>query len=235
MKHYDTLSPHERFVLMIEAMARKDEVECDRLEDSCPRLTYRAEDAEFRDRMRRVYHIAMTVALNMRAGLARVRMAEAFRETAPYFAAAVERFAKAAFLCGRAHGRAGAGLTSAGPYDPPALAEELVSDPQLQQELAEIRDVAAEVVREVAGTLHHAVGEADTAELLSQWEGFTRFCRDALHVEPLVLLRALGLGHSDPAAEVRAAYPDAAVDEAEIARWSEQWTRGWERRFAVRR
>jgi hypothetical protein len=79
-----------------------------------------------------------------------------------------------------------------------------------------------------------AVGEADAVELLSQWEGFARFCREALRVEPLVLLLALGLGHGDPAAEVRAAYPDAAVDEAEVARWSVQWARGWERRFAVR-
>jgi hypothetical protein len=61
------------------------------------------------------------------------------------------------------------------------------------------------------------VGEADAVELLSQWEGFARFCREALRVEPLVLLLALGLGHGDPAAEVRAAYPDAAVDEAEVA------------------
>jgi hypothetical protein len=86
-------------------------------------------------------------------------------------------------------------------------------------------------VREVADTLHYAVGEADAAELLSQWEGFTRFCRDALRIEPLVLLRALGLGHGDPAVEVRAAFPDAAVDEAEVSRWSVQWTHGWARRF----
>jgi hypothetical protein len=59
--------------------------------------------------------------------------------------------------------------------------------------------------------------------------------RFVLMIEAMVLLRALGLGHSDPAVEVRAAYPDAAVDEAEAVRWAAQWTRGWERRFAVRR
>ena len=43
------------------------------------------------DRMRRAYHVTMTVALNMRAGLARVRMAQAFRETAEMFAGEVVR------------------------------------------------------------------------------------------------------------------------------------------------
>src|SRR4051812_48847814 len=33
--HYEALSGHERFQLLVEAMARKDEVECKRLEDSC--------------------------------------------------------------------------------------------------------------------------------------------------------------------------------------------------------
>ena len=78
-KGYETLTGPERFVLLIEAMARKDEVECDRLEDTCPHLLYRCEDTEFRDRVRRAYHIAVTVCLNMREGLARIRMAEALR------------------------------------------------------------------------------------------------------------------------------------------------------------
>ena len=98
-RNYEALFPHERFVLTIEAMARGDEVECDRLEDTCPQFTYRAEDAEFRDRMRRVHGIASRVCLNMRAGLAQIRMAQTFREVYHHFAGPVERFATAAFLC----------------------------------------------------------------------------------------------------------------------------------------
>jgi len=41
-------------------------------------------------------------------------------------------------------------------------------------------------------------------EALSQWEGFGRFCRRHLGVEPLVLLRGYGLGSDDPAEEVLA-------------------------------
>jgi hypothetical protein len=85
-KHYETLSGPERFQLLIEAMARRDDVECDRLEDSCPKRVYRCDDADFRDRVRRAYSITVSVCLNMRAGLARIRMAETFKETSGHFA-----------------------------------------------------------------------------------------------------------------------------------------------------
>src|SRR3954462_11755391 len=102
--NYETLTGAERFTLMIEAMARKDEVECDRLEDSCPHLLYRCEDVEFRDRVRRAYHVAAAVCLNMREGLARVRMAEALRLTTEQWAVAPAKIAEVAFLYGRAYG-----------------------------------------------------------------------------------------------------------------------------------
>ena len=35
----------------------------------------------------------------------------------------------------------------------------------------------------------------------------------------------------DPAAEVRAAYPDATVDEAKAEHWAVNWAREWDRRF----
>src|SRR5688572_28050230 len=156
MKNYEQLTPHERFVLMVEAMARGDEVECDRLEDTCPQKVYRREDAEFRDRMKRAYMITMTVALNMRAGLARIRMAQAFRETAHLFAGEVAKFATAAYLCGRANGRAETGLESAGPTDPGAVVKELVAAGGFEQQKAEIREVAEDVVRKLADTLYEA-------------------------------------------------------------------------------
>lgn len=127
MKHYEQLTAHERFVLMLEAMARRDDTECDRLADTCPQKIYRCDDAEFRDRMKRAYHITMTVALNMREGLARIRMAKAFKEMAHLFSHEVAKLATAAYLCGRVNGWAEAGLDSAGPEDPEAIAKELVA------------------------------------------------------------------------------------------------------------
>jgi hypothetical protein len=68
-------------------------------------------------------------------------------------------------------------------------------------------------------------------EALSQWEGFGRFCRRQLGVEPLTLLHAYGIDWDDPAAEVLATYPEAKVDEAKAAQWEGSWAREWERRF----
>ena len=66
----------------------------------------------------------------------------------------------------------------------------------------------------VAKAVQESIGIGVGVEALSQWEGFGRFCRKHLGVEPLTLLRAYGLGKEDPAAEVLAIYPDAKADEA---------------------
>jgi hypothetical protein len=71
--HYACLTPAERFALTIEAMARGDENEADRLEDSCPRLTYSHADAKFQDRLRRSYTIALLAMVNLQKLLAVIR------------------------------------------------------------------------------------------------------------------------------------------------------------------
>ena len=46
-KHYDRLSPSERFTLDVEAQARGDETASRRLVDSCPRRNYSMTDWAF--------------------------------------------------------------------------------------------------------------------------------------------------------------------------------------------
>ena len=70
--------------------------------------------------------------------------------------------------------------------------------------------------------------------MLSQWEGFGRYCRKQLGVEPLTRLHAYGLAHDDPGAEVLATYPAAAVDEGRAKHWEGNWAREWERAFEQR-
>ena len=104
--------------------------------------------------------------------------------------------------------------------------------PDLKRRLAEVRDIVSDVIGRVAVALHEATGVAHAADVLAQWEGFGGFCRDVLGVEPLMLTAAFGLGR-DPAAAVLEAYPQIAVDEAEIARWTGEWARTWARRFGA--
>jgi hypothetical protein len=194
------------------------------------------EDAEFRDRMKRAYILTATVCLNMREGLAQLRMARAFEEMSDQFAGPVLRLATAALLWGRAYGHwEAAAVEEVGVPDPEALAAELRANPYLKEQLGGLRDGVGEAMRKVAANLQHAVGKARGADLLAQWEGFGRFCGEMLGVEPLALTAAFGLGDDDPAAEVRKVCPGAAVDEADVARWAGQWARTWGRRFGTQR
>jgi hypothetical protein len=203
-KDYETLTGPERFQLLIEAMAREDEVECKRIEDSCPTYVYRCEDAEFRERMRRAYHIAATVVLNMRQGIACIRMAEALRQTAGQFAVIPAKLASVAFLYGREYGHWEAGrVEQIDLPDRDALVAQVAANRDLGVQLDELRDVVGESVERVAQEIHALVGSVHAAELLSMWEGFGRFCRETLHMEPLTLVRACRLQRGDPAEAVQ--------------------------------
>jgi hypothetical protein len=215
-------------------MARRDDVECKRLEDSCPTHTYRCDDAEFRDRMRRAYGIAVSACLNMREGLARIRMAEAIRLTAGELAVVPAKVAQVAFLFGRAYGHWEAGAVNQVRLpDPKALAAEVAANEYLGEQLDGLREVVGETVDRVVQEIHASVGRVHAVEVLSMWEGFRRFSREMLGMEPLTLVRAYGLQRKEPAAEVLGIYPDAEPDEAEATLWAAQWCGGWERRFKL--
>lgn len=231
-KGYETLTGPERFVLLIEAMARKDEVECDRLEDTCPQLVYRCEDVEFRDRVRRAYHVAATVCLNMREGMAQIRMAEAIRLTATQFIDTPTRVAEVAFLYGREYGKWEAGaIDQIKMPNQASIQADISKDADLRKQLGDLREIVAHSVDLLATSVHESVGRVHAVELLSHWEGFSRFCRDTLGLDALTLVRAYGLQQRDLATEVLRAYPDARLDEAEATRIAEQCRSSWARRF----
>ena len=112
-----------------------------------------------------------------------------------------------------------------------ALEAELERCTGLGQQLNELREVAREGMRKLADTLKYAAGVVHAADLLSQWEGFGRFCRKHLGLEPMTVMSAYRLWPDDPAAEVLASYPDAKVDEGIASHWEGNWAREWGRRF----
>jgi hypothetical protein len=230
-RHYEAFSAHERFALTVEAMARRDDRETDRLGDSCPRLTYRAEDSAFRERMRLANMIANRVSLNMRAGLAQIRMGKVFHEQAEKFAGPSVRVAQAAFLFGREYGKWEAGaIDTIGLPDAPTLVDDVAADPELRRQLEELREVSEEAMRQSARTLLDAVGQLHASDLLSQWEGFGRFSRGSLGVEPVTVFHAFGLSRQDPTMEVHSVYPPARADDATAAEWARRWSWSCERR-----
>jgi hypothetical protein len=62
---YDRLTPEERMRAFIEALARRDEQELDRLNETCPRKTYVCDDWAYRGRLRDLWILAMGHALDI--------------------------------------------------------------------------------------------------------------------------------------------------------------------------
>ena len=60
---YENLNPRERLVAGIEALARKDEDEWNKLVDTCPKLTYQQEDLAFFGTFRRLTSEAISLEL----------------------------------------------------------------------------------------------------------------------------------------------------------------------------
>src|SRR4051812_31292753 len=230
-RSYVVLTPPERFSLMVEALARDDHTEADRLEDTCPKLNYSHNDWEFRDRLQRSYTIALLAWLNLQKLLAVIRCSGVLVDCHREFAHPPTLVATCAFLFGRQYGMWECGaIEEVEIPDLDGLKEEVKARPDLKQQLRELRECAELSVLRVAEEVRESVGVGVAVEALSQWEGFGRFCRKRLDVEPLTLLRAYELRREDPAAEVLAVYPDATFDEAKAAHWEGNWAREWERR-----
>ena len=231
-RNYKTLTAPERFVLMVEALARKDEVEADRLEDTCEKLYYRHNDAEFRDRLQRSYTIALLAMVNLQKHLAVIRCSNVLIEQHKVFSHGPTLAALCAFLFGRQYGLWETGaIEEIDIPDLDGLKAEAEGRPDLKRHLKELREVAEESVLRVAKEVQETIGIGVGVEALSQWEGFGRFCRRCLGVEPMVLLRAYEMVREDPAAEVLAIYPDAKADEARAEERAAHWAGEWERRF----
>jgi hypothetical protein len=159
-------------------------------------------------------------------------MARLFRELHRDFAWPPQLVATTAFLYGREYGRWESGAIESIPLiDAGETAALMKERPDLKEQLGQVQEIACDGLRTVAEWLQYAMGQAHAAEVLSQWEGFGRFCRKQLGVEPLAVMSAYRLGDSDPAAEVLAAYPDAKFDGAKAAEWEGNWVREWGRRF----
>ena len=233
-RNYAVLTPPERFALIVEAWARDDRDEADRLDDTCPKGDYRHNDAEFRDRMQRAYLIALLACLNLRGLLTTIRAGVIFKEQHRLYARGPTLVATCAFLYGRQYGHWECGaIEQIDPPDEASTKAELKQRPDLREQLKELKEIAAESVLKVAESVQEVIGIGVGVEALSQWEGFGRFCRKQLGVVPMTLLKAYGIDWEDPAAEVLAVYPDAKADEARAEERAVHWAREWERRFTV--
>jgi hypothetical protein len=188
--------------------------------------------SEFRDRVQRAYLIALMAWGNLQKMMAVIRTSTVFKDQHKLYARGPTMVARCAFLFGRQYALWEAGVIEQVELpDLDELKAEVKERPDLKEQLKELREVAELSVLQVADAMQESIGIGVGLEALSQWEGFSRFCRRCLGVEPLTLLAAYGVRCEDPAAEVLAVYPYAKADEAKAEERAGHWAGEWERRF----
>ena len=63
---YEQFAPQERLTLILEALARGDQAEADRLSGSCPRKTYTMRDAAYGERLDTAFDIMSIACIDLR-------------------------------------------------------------------------------------------------------------------------------------------------------------------------
>lgn len=208
-KMYETFSPAERLTLFLQAMARGDEGEAQRLWRSCPRRTYEQADVAFADRHQVAFDTAAVMAADLRHQCGRVRALRWGRELVGALTAYQGMIADLAFEEGMAlaEGRPQGRFFLPDEERKAALEKPVVAEPEKGtrrrrdaysiEELADRAEAVETRSREqgerVVAIL--AEGEREAAgDLAVGWAAFGRFCRERCGVEPQVLLGAWGLG-----------------------------------------
>jgi hypothetical protein len=115
-KLYDQLTVEERFRLRIQALARGDRADCERLDRACPSLQYR----DYCDRLDASEVLTLCVMVELLPKLAKLRMLSAVRPLVGYLEAAVEDGAAMGYLDGLDAGWRAAGKRGR----PPAVSDE---------------------------------------------------------------------------------------------------------------
>jgi hypothetical protein len=185
---YDRLTPEERFQLVLEAAARRDETEVERLVNTSPRYKYTfiQNDLAFASCLRACRQITICVCLMLMEILAKLSVIRTYQECVGLLSRSLvieyERGYRSGWVAGCEHTWLSAG--KAGPFpwrDNDYLgqrADEIAGTLAGEGENADGDDELAEVA------------EALATEVLTLWEAFSRFCQAEMGAEPESVLLA---------------------------------------------
>ncbi len=191
-RHYDRLTPEERFRLDVLAMARGDEQESERLVSSCPRFTYTTNDRAFTGRWSAAENITLRMAAPLLDQLGRLRIVDAFRVMIPYQQTIYSNMTFDAYYKGHEAGSYHAWNAADQSGHPPAWPkgddpeeiwepDEDERDPAMERDEAELEAAVekyGEFLPEVLDRLEReCVGAAFTL-----WTGYAAFCEECAGV-----------------------------------------------------
>jgi hypothetical protein len=234
---YDRFTPDERFLLTLEALARGDEQEAERLSESCPRRTYTMNDVAYEDRMSAGPRITMAICLDLAPRLAKLRMIEAMRAIQPHVRTLWQNDADEAYFDGHQAGSHHAWRAAGMEGDPPGWEDweeeeepgEEAFDPTIESDLDNISSRVEETttfVSEVLDRLERKV----VAEVRAIWEAFTGFCEEELGFAPEMLLKAYFEPMLEQIEELKtlASKPDTPGPDPEVlAEYKETLSKLW--------
>jgi hypothetical protein len=174
---YDQLTPEERFRLFIEAQARGDETEAQRLAGTCQRYTYTftCNDLAFADRVRASRRITVDTCLMLMQPLTKLMMARAFTEYSSLLLESLRAESPWGYQkgwedgCDHAWQTAGKGETFPWKGDSDHMAREV--EEALANESRSLDNSPDELDKTV---------QTLTVEVLTLWEAFSRFCRSEM-------------------------------------------------------
>src|SRR5215211_2871022 len=184
-RHYDRLTPEERFKLDVLAMARDDAAESERLTNTCPRRSYIMNDWGFVGRWEAARELAMLAYMDVARCLNKIKMIAAFRGMFPYLSTIWEDDVHGAYFDGHEAGSRHAWNRSGKAGEPPGW--------EADEEEAE-RNAAPTIdedLKKWAGEGRYARLEGKLEEMerelvreaLTPWLGFADFCAQEMGLE----------------------------------------------------
>jgi hypothetical protein len=186
-RHYDRLTPEERFRLDVLAMARGDKQESERLVTSCPRFTYTMNDRGFTWRWVGALDLALRVYLDMAGYLDRIKTIEAVRAVLPYH----ETFARERMLDAFVEGHRGGARQGWREAGGEGVAPEWPLEGVDEEKVDELAKSGVSVLPEILDGLERQ----QATYALTIWHGFGAFCEDRMGLAATKVL-GVALEHS---------------------------------------
>lgn len=211
---YDRLTPEERFRLSLEAGARRDHDERERLVMACPKKTYRMPDVAFMDRGQVSERIAVAALLDLLPRLAKVAMLESTLEIARFLVGCMVDAVVSAWHRGFSEGCDHAWKVAGKEGQSPR------GDKDLEKLAAEVE---AELKSRFAFALLEETQRTMAAEAKAVWEAFTACCREDMGLEPETVVRATVGSLPDGLERLTG----VEVDPERLAYWREAFGKAW--------
>ncbi len=254
-KLYEHFAAPERLTLILEALARGDKAEADRLSGACPRKTYTMRDAAFGERLDVSFDIMCIACIDLRCIWGKLDILHWAIAGARLMATSHQIGATFAFMEGEHFGRGqpqmgffrrrrplpvkrdGHGGADDGddlPAEPAAPPEPVRFSDVHEGEFA-TRMMAVEDRMQATTDLTFVsllgAALALVRQLAEVWTAYDRFCRDRLGVSAETMLGAWDFPTGGEVVEMLGRYPDVKPDPAKVDEYAGIYCQAWDRRF----